>query len=138
MAKWQEKIDEDFPHGALFSRQDWIDPDGTPRLWRTAAVSVTKLDSAGRPVLQLWRDPFFERDWFITVLAYEQIQDDPVLLVKIRTPDPELTWALSANIPAKVWGTPGWQALRTAQRLVGLDQEIPDDVRAVLHAERLG
>lgn len=120
--EWQAKLDEDFPHGALASRPDHIDPDGTRAIYRTAATTVTSIADGGFPVIQIWLDEEFEKDAHLTVLSYEQINDDPVQVL-VKTAE-GITWRLSDSVPPKVYNSANFKAHREAQRSVSLGQPL--------------
>lgn len=128
LAEWQAQVDEDFPHGASVSRSDWNDSDGNPYLYRTAAATVTEISELGMPVVHVWLDDEFEKDAYITVLAYEKVRDTP-RQVKLCAPEKRV-WLLSANIPPKIYNTDSWKALREAQRTLDLKQEISPELAA--------
>lgn len=117
LEEWQEKVESDFPKGALFYRSDWIDKsDDTIDFHLTTALTVWAIDASGYPQVIFW-DSQDDKDFRFSMMTYQQTQDNP-LIVKVTTQD-NVVWYFVNSISDKV-ANEGWLQQRADEQAMAL------------------
>lgn len=117
LQEWQEKLNSDFPRGAMVSRVGWNDlRTGFPEFFLTTALTVWRTDLGGRPVMLFW-DVDQEKDFEVTILTYTQTSETP-LRVRVQTPD-DKSWIFSSTIPDSL-ATPSWMRQHVEEQAMAM------------------
>lgn len=118
LEEWRTKLNTDFPRGAMFTWKGWTDPqDDTPEFKLTAALTVWRIDEAGRPVLLFWDYGDEGKDFLVTVLTYTQLPGEPTR-VRVETPEGR-AWIFADTIPPSMAGE-DWMGQRSVEQAAGL------------------
>jgi hypothetical protein len=80
VAKWQERIDTDFPCGAVVVVPGTYSEEyGCPYTYRTTGMAIVGVDD-GHPIMRFYEADWAGKDFVIAILRYVKVQDAPLVV----------------------------------------------------------